>query len=328
MMPVRQGSASTSTDAQTPARARKGFPPIAALLAFDAVARLGGVRRAAQALGIEHSAVSRHLRTLEAWTGAQLVIRTGTSVALTEQGARYAGQLVGALDQISAATLKLTLDRDDRRLSIWCVPGLAYQWLSPRLDLFRANHPEFDVELRPSDAPPDFLRESADIDIRYFRPNARIEAAGHVQFLRLVDPIAFPVASPEYLERHEKLQTAVELLRHTLIHEDSADGWRDWLADNGVVLPDRGGDPKLWHGHLTMDAAKRGQGVALATRLLAGDDIVSGRLSEVTAAGGPFRNAASGPYVLFARRDRWRSLPVAKFRAWLTRMIDDALATP
>ena len=51
---------------------RKTIPPFEALRAFDAVARLGGVRQAARSLGRDHAVISRHLKALEQWTGARL----------------------------------------------------------------------------------------------------------------------------------------------------------------------------------------------------------------------------------------------------------------
>src|SRR5207244_4690442 len=86
---------------------RKSLPPFEALRAFDAVARLGGVRKAAQSLCRDHAAVSRHLRAIEAWTGATLIERTSSGVVLTEDGVRYHKQIASALDMIAHATIDL-----------------------------------------------------------------------------------------------------------------------------------------------------------------------------------------------------------------------------
>src|SRR3546814_7897608 len=47
---------------------RKFLPSMAALLAFEAVGRLGGIRRAAKELMIDHAVVSRHVRRSEEHT--------------------------------------------------------------------------------------------------------------------------------------------------------------------------------------------------------------------------------------------------------------------
>ena len=110
------------------APSRKSLPPFEALRAFDAVARLGGVRRAAQVLCRDHAVISRHLRTIEAWTGATLIERTAAGVVLTQDGIRYHRQIASAMDIIAHATLDLMRRGDYRRLQIRCIPGFALHW--------------------------------------------------------------------------------------------------------------------------------------------------------------------------------------------------------
>src|SRR5207302_1637541 len=75
---------------------RKSLPPFEALRAFDAVARLGGVRKAAQSLYRDHAVISRHLRAMEAWTGATLVDRTAAGVVLTDVDIRFVATYLSA----------------------------------------------------------------------------------------------------------------------------------------------------------------------------------------------------------------------------------------
>src|SRR5690348_18233880 len=86
---------------------RKALPPFESLRAFDAIARLGGVRRAAQYLLRDHAVVSRHLRTLEDWTGAKLIERTPAGVVLTDDGRRYHKHIAAAMDTIAEGTVEL-----------------------------------------------------------------------------------------------------------------------------------------------------------------------------------------------------------------------------
>ena len=63
---------------------RKALPPFATLRAFEAVGTLRGIRRAAQALKLDHAVVSRHIRSLEEWAGVRLVERVeATSPSLS-----------------------------------------------------------------------------------------------------------------------------------------------------------------------------------------------------------------------------------------------------
>ena len=67
----------------------RSLPPLNALRAFEAAGRHQSFSRAADELGVSHSAVSRHVRGLEDRLGAQLFRDLPRGVALTQAGARY-----------------------------------------------------------------------------------------------------------------------------------------------------------------------------------------------------------------------------------------------
>ncbi len=62
------------------------LPPLAALRAFEAAARLQSISRAAQELHVTHGAISRHVRSLEQALGAALFARQGRGLVLTAAG--------------------------------------------------------------------------------------------------------------------------------------------------------------------------------------------------------------------------------------------------
>lgn len=301
---------------------RRALPPFAALRAFDAVARLGGVRRAALELELDHAVVSRHLRSLEQWTGIPLIERSRGRAMLTREGERYHGRISDAIDGIAHATIDLMRLGDDIRLHIWCMPGFAFQWLISRLDEFQNANPQLDMELRPTDAGPDFNQHEADVDIRYaavYGPALSLQPC--VRSIEIARPPVIPVASPDFLARHPPIHCARDLLAHHLLHEESFDNWRTWLAHHGAAVDDaKLSGPRLWHGHLTVNAARRGLGIALANHFLAADDLASGRLVEV-GDGQVFERISLGSYVFVARADRWNSPSVLRCRRWLTGLV-------
>ncbi len=70
------------------------------------------------------------------------------------------------------------------------------------------------------------------------------------------------------------------------------------------------------HAQQAIEAARRGQGIALVNTFLVGDDLASGSLVRL------FQPGASpwvelGAYVFAARADRWQSRAIADFRRWL-----------
>ncbi len=96
--PARSTTATPAGDPPPSCCRGEPFLPFETLRAFDAIARLGGVRKAAQYLCRDHAVVSRHLRAIEDWTGTKLIQRTPAGSVLTEDGLRYHRDIASALD--------------------------------------------------------------------------------------------------------------------------------------------------------------------------------------------------------------------------------------
>lgn len=295
----------------------KSLPPFATMRAFEAVGRLCGVRRAAQALKLDHAVVSRHVRTLEEWAGVRLIHRVDGKTVLTEEGARYHARISTALAEINDASNELLLRNDESNLSICCVPGFAFEWLIPRLSAFQAANPGMKLELHPTDQGPDFSRYEANVDIRYVpgtQPMSRTCATG-VRAFEIARPPVWAVASPECAARLAYVTTPESLLNAPLLHEENESQWHSWFSEHGVanVMPLSG--PRLWHAHMTLQAARRGQGVALANPFLLGDDLRAGRLVLLPADCA--RDVTLGSYMFLARADQWQTPAIVRFRLWL-----------
>lgn len=294
------------------------LPPMAALRAFEAVARLGGIRRAARELTIDHAVVSRHIRSLETWVGVPLLIRNGGGNALTAEGETYYEEICQALRLIMNATGKLITQDSDLRLRLWCIPGFAALWLARHLGEFIEANPDIAVEFRPADASPDFRSREVDADIRYLRRWEEASLPKIVHTLEIARPLVYPVASPEFVKGCGPVEDARSLLQLPLLHEDNDLEWVHWFRLQGV---DPGDEPlpgsRLWHAHLTLNAARQGHGVALANQMLLGDDLASGKLVVVAPAGRDYEPVAFGGYTLIARADQWNAPALARFRRWL-----------
>jgi LysR family glycine cleavage system transcriptional activator len=300
---------------------RKALPAFATLRAFEAVGTLRGIRRAAQALHLDHAVVSRHVRSLEEWAGVRLVERVRGNITLTEHGVRFHGKIAAALLAISDATAELLNSAHEQRLHIWCVPGFASQWLTGRLATFQAANPGVEIELHPTDHSPDFNRYEADIDIRYI-PGAELVSAafvrGGVRKFELARPPVYAVTSAKYACTLGTVASANELVGASLLHEENDSQCRAWFAAQGVDIAGTIRGPRMWHADVAIEAARRGQGIALANPFLLGDDFETGRLINVLP------NAADvtlGAYVLAARADSWHSPCVARFRRWIRDVI-------
>ena len=101
------------------------------LRAFEAAARRGSFRAAAEELFVTQGAVAQTIRGLESDLAVRLFIRHARGVRLTEQGERYAQSVASVLEQLDAATRRLVGDM--RPLTLSVPPSLATKWLVQRL---------------------------------------------------------------------------------------------------------------------------------------------------------------------------------------------------
>ena len=298
--------------------AGKALPPFAALRAFEMVGRVGGIRRAAALLAIDHTVVSRHIKALEEWVGVPLFQRDGGRVRLTEVGQQYHDRVSTAMIDIASATRELMSSSQPQDLLVWCVPGFAAQWLARQLADFERTAPGFLVELRPTDNPANLAQFEADIDIRYYGDDWPPAPSGPLlRHIELARPPLLVVTSPDVAQTLSDAASPADLLEASLLHEEHHEQWRAWFASNGVVVPY--GEPLpgqlMWHAHLAIAAARQGRGLALANRFLVQSDLDTGELVEVAPPGA--RPAIVGGYCFVSREDRWNNPAIARLRTFL-----------
>ena len=253
---------------------------------------------------------------LQSWVGITLFDRVNGRLTFTAAGEEYHRRITVALSEIASATMALVEDQERAHLRLWCVPGFAAQWLSDQLSEFERLWPESSIELRPTDEAANLMMHEADIDIRYYGdswpPHPNIKGQ---RFIELARPPLMVVASPELVERLSNLQHVSDLVNGPLLHEEHHEQWRSWLAGNGVKVPQHLPGPLLWHAHLAIAAARRGDGVALASTYLVGKDLEAGTLVELALPG--TRRAIIGGYYFVTREDRWSAQPIARLRRFL-----------
>ncbi|WP_441276958.1 LysR substrate-binding domain-containing protein [Tardiphaga sp. 172_B4_N1_3] len=256
---------------------RRSLPPLNAVRAFEAAARLGSLKEAAVELSVTHGAVSQQIRLLEDWLGAPALFRRSVRrVVLTPAGAALLTEFGPALDRISAAVQQHRTRRHDAPSIVLHVNALAtfsLRWLLRRMGAFRSEHPDIEVRLSTSNETIDALAEPFDVVIR----------GGPDTFPGYTSRFLFgerrlPVCSPTILDR-APLTDIGDLSRHTLLHVSSmARLWRDWLAEAGEPALRPEASLTFDHFYLTIQAAIDGLGVAMGPTALVADDLAAGRL--------------------------------------------------
>ena len=282
------------------------LPPLSALRPFEAAARLESFSRAAEELHLTHGAVSRQVRALEDHLGASLFSRHGKRVALTADGRVFAERIRAALQQIADAADALASRRRDPRLTVSVLPSFASRWLMPRLIRFMDAHPKIEVNVLASTALANFTNDGVDVAIRFGRgpwPNLACE--------RFLDDEYFPVASPR-MNRGKLPKEPRDLLRLRIMREDR-DDWERWFAVAGVELEAPLEGPSFNDSTYSLQAAARGEGVALARRSIVMEDLERGTLKRLFT----IAVAARESYWFVSPKDLANAPKVKAFRDWV-----------
>lgn len=257
-------------------------PNLQALVALEAVARLGSVTRAAAELRLTQSAVSHRLHGLSRELGVQLVERAGRGVALTADARELAAAANAALIQLNAAIARVSATARDQVLSIGCSPSFAIRFLVPRLSMFRKQHAELDLRIAATDVPIESVH-GADVAIHLSSgPTPKLHCE------KLIDEVVFPVVSPHLLGSTARAWSKADLLAQPLLHDEALSddpkrvGWSTWLEHAGFITPGASWPGprglRFSHAYLAIEAALAGDGVALARRSLVASDLARGRL--------------------------------------------------
>ncbi|OYD23284.1 transcriptional regulator GcvA [Oceanimonas baumannii] len=247
------------------------LPPMTCLQVFEACARHGSFRRAADELCITPPAVTHQIKQLEAWLDAPLFRRLKRGICLTEQGKRLSRELEPQLTAL-ARTLNDYRTAQPCQLTLSLTPALSTKWLVTRLGRFWHKHADIELKLHHSLAVVDLLGGEADMAIRWGEgewPGLAAEP--------LLSGDLKPVCSPALLAGR-RLTDPTELEEFVLLHEDSRDDWQRWLALHGLNLTNAEKGPIIDDAGSLLLATAAGQGVALGRVEVLADELAAGRL--------------------------------------------------
>ena len=293
--------------------------PLSSLRAFEAAARTGSFRAAAEDLHLTPSAVSHAVRGLEETLGVALFARDGRSVRLTSAGETLVRHVERGFGELQLGMGSISR-RGPQMLRLHCAPSLAAQWLLPRLRRLLADVPGLEVRIAAGTDYTRFLGDDFDADIIYGAPAPDFygppEHHGMV-VLPLGPEVVTPLCAPALAS---EITTPRSLLTKTLIESDNKRiRWPAWFAANGMVPPESRG-PRFDRSFLSISAAADGLGVALESTRLAERELASGRLVR------PLQNACedvvyTGHWLVFPRAKR-ESRAIRLFVEWLSAELD------
>lgn len=285
---------------------RRFLPSISALVAFEAVARLGTATLAAGELSLTQGAVSRQLRSLEIQLGIDLLERKGRGFVLTPAGQDYVREVRSILQRLGQATISAQTNTESGTLNLAILPAFGMHWLAPRLRDFARRHPEVTANLSTRLAPFDFQSSAFSAAIHFGR-----EDWPNVSYLPLLPETVVPVCAPDLIDA--PLTEPRQMLLYDLLHLDTRPlGWTRWMRTLGI-------ETKLPPGMVfdqfsTMaQAAIHGLGIALLPTFFAEPYLASGQLALASER----TSESIGNYYLVWPNDRDEAPALTSFRNWL-----------
>lgn len=283
------------------------MPSLTALRAFDAAARLGSFKDAAEVLNVSATAVSHHIRGLEAQIGVALFVRGTRQVSLTAAGRELSEATASAFLRIETTLDALSLS--EKTLTISATPAFAALWLAPRIGSFEAQYPDVNVKTISSTERVDFRRDkTVDVAIRY----------GSDGVSELDSPLALTerfmaYGSAEYIERLQDLSEAQFISTAWVEKNLKRASWVDWFAVGEMQPPKKAAFREFLHEHEVLQAGLAGQGLILLSDVLAGY-VVSRRWLQPYRPEIHFEGLA---YCSLCSAERKDSIKVRDFISWL-----------
>jgi LysR family glycine cleavage system transcriptional activator len=293
------------------------IPPLTAIRAFEASARLASFTKAAEELGTTQAAISYQIKLLEERAGTVLFHRQPRQIVLTEAGKRLSPKVSAAFEMLTEAWTE-TRGGAEGILVVSTLPTFANSWLARHLGAFQIKQTNLAVRLETSTRATDFRSDEVDIAIR--RDDGR-PVAGLAKHL-LITADFTPMLSPKLAATIGNISTPEDLLKLPQIDPEDT-WWPIWFEGVGcaVEMPPHGQTPILGSQAYDAIAAIAGRGVAMLTPILYKEEIRSGLLIQ------PFSHIGSdgfGYWLVY--REEQRDLPKIKaFREWILTAVRSTL---
>lgn len=264
-------------------------PSLTDLNAFITVASYRSFRRAADVLGVSHSALSHAIRGLESNLGTRLLNRTTRSVSLTQEGEQLLARLTPILGELSAALGDATA-ASGHPTGVVKINGsegairLLLQTVVPR---FRLLYPYVELDLVAEGQLVDIVEQGFDAGVRLGEAIPKDMVA-----VRLgADTRFLAVASPGYLSSYPAPQTPDDLHQHHCIRQRLPSGKRyrwEFMKHDQEIAIDVPGTLTLDNSQLMVESAADGLGIAYVPELYATPLLKTGRLAAVLEDWCPF----------------------------------------
>jgi DNA-binding transcriptional LysR family regulator len=257
--------------------------PLEGFYYFTQVVDHGGFARAARALGIPKSRLSRHVQGLESQLNVRLVNRSTRRFVVTDVGHEVYRHATAMLAEADAAleAVEFARAKPCGTLRASCPVALAQASLAPILPAFLELYPAIRLQLQVSNRRVDVLSEGFDVALRV-RSQPSGEDGLVMRTFREVDE--YLVASPAYLQSAPELVDPAQLKQHATLVASVEFDPRPWELsgpEGKSALIDH--TPRLvCHDFIVLRAAVlAGLGITRLPEASVREDLRSGALTRV-----------------------------------------------
>ncbi|CCN73469.1 LysR family transcriptional regulator [Vibrio nigripulchritudo] len=253
---------------------------LADIRSFVLIAQLGNFTKAANALSVSRSHVSRQISSLETQMGVTLLTRTTRTLKLTQAGERFFKQCESALKEIDQALVAAVDDTEDVRgiIRVNCVGGLIGEdIIAVYVSEFMTTYPDIQVHLDFTSHRVDLIDDDFDVAFRM----GDLQDAGFIA-RKLLNVEIVTLASPQYLAKTGSPIHPKDLIEHRCL-TGSVNRWsfqsKESNSDEIDVTVE--GHLVCKNGRALIQGALLGNGIIRVPAMYCQDMIDAGKLVPV-----------------------------------------------
>ncbi|MBM4843028.1 LysR family transcriptional regulator [Vibrio parahaemolyticus] len=274
----------------------QNLPPLNALKAFEATARLRSFTKAAKELNVTRVAVSQQVKSLELQLNAILFERNGAQLLLTQAAQAYLPVVSQTLQMLSVATQHLFARQKNTQLTLHVAHSFCSQWLMPRLADFHRQHPDVVVKISTTANTVPNASAIADVEIINGYGDWQSEQA-----VQLTQENWIVVASPGFLNLNSVIHLTDIALAPKLCTGGYHESWQAWLRFQGYKGKVSKPIAEFEHSLLAIQAAVNQLGILLVRDFLVEDELQQGLLVPI---GGWSMPSASAHHIVVRESDK------------------------
>lgn len=299
------------------------MPSLRAVKAFVAAAKYESFTLGAEALCVSQAAISRQIRELEDYLGAQLFTRAGRAVELTSAGAVFFDAAQLSFVNIAQAAERIRNCQSGKKmLTICCSPAFSALWLSNHLPEFVAQSQGIELNLVTTQ---NFLTMEPGVQPDIFITKMSRIREDYKSY-PLCHDVIYPVCSPQFLKQHPEIAT-IEGVRDSKLLNLSPYGrsqvaehvdWGVWLAFQSIDIDDRpANSPEIFNANdysLLISMVLTHQGIALGWNHLVSRLVEQGLLVRPIKQQVQLRNSS---HYLSCKENSENEDALRQFRDWV-----------